>query len=155
MASFDPVGALCRSALRAVGLIEMRRAAISAKIADPCGAPTPCIRFVMNSSSERVLTELLIARALVNLSSIPAESLQPTVTLASIGNCEIRMFLGKQAADVDGVSLFWLELLDYGTNLSVDSVRCSTIREAAPVFEHMMSQAACLNRADPDSGEAE
>jgi len=88
----------------------------------------------MNSRSERILTELLIARAFFKLSSIPADSSQATVTLASVGNCEIRMFLGEQAADVDGVSLFWLELFDHGTNMSVDRFRCVTIRDAAPVF---------------------
>jgi hypothetical protein len=98
----------------------------------------------MNSRSERILTELLIARAFVKLSSIPEESSQTTLTLASVGNCEIRMFLGEQA-DVDGASLFWLELFDLGTNMAVDSFRCVTIRDAALAFEELMSQAACLN----------
>jgi hypothetical protein len=109
----------------------------------------------MNSRSERILTELLIARAFVKLSSIPAESSQPTVTLASVGNCEIRMFLGEQATEVDGASLFWLELLDHDTDMSVDSFRCGTIKDAAPVFDELMSQAICLNGPDPSGAETQ
>ena len=108
----------------------------------------------MNSRSERILTELLIARAFVKLSSIPEESSQTTVTLASVGSCDIRMFLGEQA-DVDGVSLFWLELFDLGINMSVDSFRCVTIKDAAPVFEELMSQAVCLSSPDPSGAETQ
>ena len=118
------------------------------KVAVPAAPITLLFKVVMNSRSERILNELLIARAFLKLSSIPAEGSQPIVTLASVGNCEIRMFLGEQAGDVDGVSLFWLELLDHGANMSVDSFRCVTIKDAASVFEELMSQAACLNNSD-------
>jgi hypothetical protein len=118
------------------------------KVAAPAAPITLVCKVVMNSKSERILTELLIARAFLKLSSIPAEGSQLTVTLASVGNCEIRMFLAEQAADFDGVSLFWLELLDHGANMSVDSFRCITIKDAAPAFEELMSQAICLNNPD-------
>jgi hypothetical protein len=108
----------------------------------------------MNSRSERILTELLIARAFVKLSSIPEESSQKTVTLAAVGSCDIRMFVGEQA-DVDGVSLFWLELFDLRTNTSVDSFRCVTIKDAAPAFEELMSLAVWLNRPDPNGAETQ
>ena len=39
----------------------------------------------MNSTSERLLTELRIARAYVKLSSIPMDGSKPSVSLASIG----------------------------------------------------------------------
>ena len=97
----------------------------------------------MNSTSETLLTELLIARA--KLSSIPVDISKPSVSLASIGNCEIRMFRGREA-DLDGMPLFWLELFDHVTKTSVDSFRCDTIKDAAAVFEDFMSQGANLNR---------
>jgi hypothetical protein len=106
----------------------------------------------MNSTSERMPTELLIARAYVKLSSVPEES-EPSVTLASIENCEIRMFLMSEAGS-DSMSLFWLELLDHGTKTSVDSFRCDKISDAAPVFENFKSQAACLNKLGPGGAES-
>ena len=72
----------------------------------------------------------------------PEDSLEPSVSLASIDNCEIRMFL-KWEADL---GLFWLELLDHGAKTSVDGFRCHKIQDAAPVFEDFVSQAACLNK---------
>jgi hypothetical protein len=65
----------------------------------------------MNSTPERLLTELRIARAYVKLSSVPEDGSKPSVSLAYIGNCEIRMFRGPEA-DLDGMTLFWLELFD-------------------------------------------
>jgi hypothetical protein len=102
-------------------------------------------RFVMNSTSERLLTELRIARAYGKLSSIPVGASKSSVTLASVGNCEIRMFRGQEA-DLDGKALFWLELFDHVTNTSVDSFRCVRIKDAAAVFEDFMSQGANLNK---------
>ena len=57
--------------------------------------------------SERTHTELRIARAYVKLLCIPEDSSEASVSLASIGNCEIRMFQGPEA-DFDGIPLFWL-----------------------------------------------
>jgi hypothetical protein len=93
-------------------------------------------------------TELRIARGFVKLSSIQEDGSKASVSLASIGNCEIRMFRGPEACS----ALFWLELFDQGTRMSVDSFGCNKIDEAAPVFEHLMSQAADLN--NPDANEA-
>jgi hypothetical protein len=106
-------------------------------------------RYEMNSSSERMWTELRIARAFVKLSSIPEDGSKASVSLVSIGDCEIRMFRGPEACS----ALFWLELFDHGTRMSVDSFGCNKIEEAGPVFEHLMSQAADSN--DPDANEAE
>jgi hypothetical protein len=91
----------------------------------------------MNSSSERILAELRIVRAFVKLSSILEERSKASVSLTSIGNCEIRMFLGSEA-DFDGKAMFWLELFDHVTRMSVDSFGCNKIEEAAHVFEHLM-----------------
>ena len=99
----------------------------------------------MNSTSERLLTELRIARAYAKLPSIPVDGSKPSVSLASIGNCEIRMFRGREA-DLDGMPLFWLELFDHLTKTSVDSFGCDKIKDATAVFEDFMSQGANLNK---------
>ena len=108
----------------------------------------------MNSTSERLLTELRIARAYVKLSSIPEDGSKPSVSLAYIGNCEIRMFRGPEA-DLDGMTLFWLELFDNVTKTSVDSFRCQKIKDATAVFDDFMSQGACLDKLGPGGAETQ
>ena len=103
----------------------------------------------MNSTSERLLTELRIARAYVKLSSIPVDISKPSVSLASIGNCEIHMFRGQEA-DLEDMPLFWLELFDHVTKTSVDSFQCNKIEDAVSVFEDFMSQGANLNKPFDD-----
>jgi hypothetical protein len=98
------------------------------------------------NSSVRTLTELKIARAYVRLSSIPADNPKASVLLASIGSCEIRMFRGSEAHP-DGVPLFWLELFDHSTKMSVDSFICHRLKDAVPIFDDFISQAAGLNKA--------
>jgi hypothetical protein len=130
-----------------MGLSEqiVPRGDLSGEVADARSAPNFFHFKVYNDSSpEPTLNELRIARAYGNLLSISEDSSKAAVSLASIGNCEIRMFLGR------GRALFWLELFDHGTRMSVDSFGCNKIEEAAPVFEHLMSQAADLNDPDPD-----
>ena len=73
---------------------------------------------------------------------------EASVSLASIGNSEIRMFRGREA-DLDSKALFWLELVDHGTKTSVDSFRCQKIKDAVPVFENFLSQAVDLNKPAP------
>lgn len=106
----------------------------------------------MNSTSERKLIELLIARAFFKLSSIPVEVSAAVVSLTSVGNYEIRMFRGSQT-DPGTTVLFWLELFDHGRGTSIDSFRCDKIEDAAPVFEYMMFQATGLNGPDPGGDE--
>ena len=97
----------------------------------------------MNSTSEEAL-ELRIARAYVKLWCIPEESPEASLSLASIGSCEIRMFRGPEV-DFDGVPLFWLELFDLSTKASVDGFSCHTIKDAVPIFDDFISQASRLN----------
>ena len=48
--------------------------------------------------------------------------------------------------ELDGVPLlFWLELFDLSTRTSIDGVGCHRIRDAVPVFDDFLSQAASLN----------
>ena len=98
----------------------------------------------MNSTSETAPIELRIATAYVKLSCIPRESSEASVSLASIGNCEIRMFRGPEV-DFDGVPLFWLELFDLSTKASVDGFSCHRIKDAVPIFDDFISQAGLLN----------
>ena len=95
------------------------------------------------NSSESALTELKIARAYVKLSSIPGDNPEASVLLTSIGSCEIRMFHGP-VVHPDGVPLFWLELFDH-TKMSVDGYICHRIKDAVPMFDDLISQAAALN----------
>ena len=97
----------------------------------------------MNGTSETAL-ELRIARAYVKLWCIPEESSEASVSLASIGSCEIRMFRGPEV-DFDGVPLFWLELFDLSTKASVDGFSCHRIKDAVPIFDDFISQASRLN----------
>ena len=97
------------------------------------------------NSSERTLTELKIARAYVKLSSIPGDNPEASVLLASIGSCEIRMLRGPKVHP-DGVPLFWLELFDHSTKISVDGFSCHRIKDAVPIVDDFISQAAGLNR---------
>jgi hypothetical protein len=96
------------------------------------------------------LTELKIARAYGRLSSIPGNGPEASVLLASIGSCEIRMFRGPKA-DLDGAPLFWLELIDHSIKTSVDSFSCHRLKDAVPIFDDFISQAAGLKKpAAPD-----
>ena len=102
------------------------------------------------NTSEKTPTELRIARAYVRLCSIPEDSPEASVSLASIGSHEIRMLRGTKV-DLDGVPLFWLELFDHSTKASVDSFCCHRLKDAVPVFADFISQAVRLNSPDgPD-----
>jgi hypothetical protein len=98
--------------------------------------------------SERTHAELLISKAYAKLSAIPKDGSQASVSLASIGSYEVRMFL-RRRPDLNGVPQFWLELFDHGTRRSVDSFLCHQVKDAAPIFEEFMSHAAYLNKSPP------
>ena len=90
---------------------------------------------------EKTPTELRIARAYVRLCSIiPEDSPAASVSLASIGSHEIRMFRGPEV-DLDGVPLFWLELFDHSTKTSIDSFCCHRLKDAVPVVCNFLAQA--------------
>jgi len=97
------------------------------------------------NTSERTLTELRIARAYVRLCSIPEDSPEASVSLASIGSHEIRM-LRSPEVDLDGVPLFWLELFDHSAKMSVDSFCCHRLKDALPVVCNFLAQANDLNK---------
>jgi len=98
--------------------------------------------------SERTPAELLISRAYATISAIVKDDPQASVSLASIGSHEIRMFLGR-GANLNDVPQFWLELFDHDTRRSIDSFLCHQVKDAAPVFEEFMSQALHLSESSP------
>jgi hypothetical protein len=101
------------------------------------------------NSSERTLAELRIARAYIRLSSLPEDSPEASVLLASIGSGEIRMLRGPTIC-VDGVPLFWLELFDHSTKTSVDSFLCYRLKDAVPILADFISQADGMNTGGPN-----
>ena len=100
------------------------------------------------NSFERTLTELKIARAYGRLSCVPGNGPEASVSLASIGKCEIRMFRDPKA-DLDGAPLFWLELIDHSLKTSVDSCSCHGVKDAVAVLDDFISQA---NSSDEPGG---
>jgi hypothetical protein len=106
---------------------------------------------IVSRISDKTLTELRIARAYVKLLCIPEGSSKASVSLAWIGNCEIRIFEGSQI-NTDGMPLFWLELFDHGAKLSVDTFSCNEIEGAVVVFEDFIAQANHLNQASGSDG---
>jgi hypothetical protein len=106
---------------------------------------------IVSRISDKTLSKLRIARAYVKLLCIPEGSSEASVSLAWIGNWEIRIFERSQA-DSDGTPLFWLELFDHGAKTSVDNFSCHKIEDAVVVFEDFISQAVALNEASGPEG---
>ena len=94
-----------------------------------------------HDTSETTLAELKIARAYVRLCAIPEDSPEASVSLASIGSHEIRMLRSPEV-----VPLFWLELFDHSTKMSVDSFCCHRLKDAVPVLCNFLAQADDLNK---------
>ena len=105
---------------------------------------------IVSRISDKMLSELRIARAYVKLLCIPEGSSETSVSLACTGNCEIRIFEGSQVTS-DGMPLFWLKLFNHGAKMSVDSFSCHKIEDAVVVFEDFISRAGHSKEASgPD-----
>jgi hypothetical protein len=101
--------------------------------------------------SDKSLRKLRIARAYIKLLCIPERSPGASVSLARMGNCEIRI-IGGPEANPDGMPLFWLELFDHGAKTSIDSFGCHEIEDAVVIFEDFILQAVHLNEASVPDG---
>ena len=66
-----------------------------------------------------------------------------TVSIARIGDHEILLFEDSQTEAAEK-PLFWIELFDHGTPVSIDSGACHKIEEAAAVFEEFLAEAERL-----------
>jgi len=76
---------------------------------------------------------------------MPEDGPEALVSLASIGNHEVRMLAGP-AVDLDSAPLFWLELFDHSTKTSVDSFCCHRLQDAVPVVCDFFAQVDDLNK---------
>jgi hypothetical protein len=97
-------------------------------------------------TSESSLTELRITRAFVKLCFILEDGPEASVSLAFIGNCEIRLFREPEVDFGGAPPLFWLELFDHSTKRSVDGFCCHRIKDAVPIFNDFISQAGRLSK---------
>ena len=88
--------------------------------------------------SEIEFSKLRIARAYVRLLCLP-EGAARIVTLARIGNYEVRMLEASKADTADG-PLFLIELFDHDAQSSVDSRICCGIDEGVAAFRDFMSR---------------
>ena len=70
---------------------------------------------------------------------MPEDGPEALVSLASIGNHEVRMLAGP-AVDLDSAPLFWLELFDHNTKTSIDSFCCHQLKDAVPVVCDFFTQ---------------
>jgi hypothetical protein len=94
---------------------------------------------------------LKIAQAYVRLSSIPEDSPEASLLLASIGKCEMRMVRWPQVAPLDSVPLLLLELFDHNMKMAVDSFRHHRAKDAASIFNVFIAQVDASNKLDrPD-----
>jgi len=76
---------------------------------------------------------------------MPEDGPEASVSLASIGNHEVRMLAGP-AVDLDSAPLFWLELFDHSMKTSVDSFCCYRLKGAVPVVCDFFAQVDDLNK---------
>ena len=88
--------------------------------------------------SEYELRKLRITRAYIKLLCIPEGNVQ-MVSLARIGNYEVRMFEAPQDS-YGAAPLFSLELFDHDAQSSVDSCVCYDIDEAVAAYQDFISR---------------
>ena len=84
------------------------------------------------------LGKLRITRAYIKLLCIP-EGAAKTVSLARIGNYEVRMLEASKADTADG-PLFLIELFDHDAQSTVDSRICCGIDEGVAAFQDFISR---------------
>jgi hypothetical protein len=89
-------------------------------------------------ASEIEFSKLRIIRAYIKLLCIP-EGTAKMVSLARLGNYEVRMLEGSQD-DSDVAPLFSIELFDHDAQSLVDSCRCYGIDEGAAAFRDFISR---------------
>lgn len=88
--------------------------------------------------SDNTFTKLRITRAYIKLLCIP-EGGARMVSLAQIGNYEIRMLEVSKADTSDG-PLFLMELFDHDAQSSVDSRICDDVEEGVAAFGDFISR---------------
>ena len=92
----------------------------------------------MCNTSDIEFSKLRISRAYIKLLCIP-EGVAKIVSLARIGNCEVRMLESLQI-DYNAAALFSIELFDYDEQSPVDTRVCYSIDEGAAAFQDYISR---------------
>jgi hypothetical protein len=82
--------------------------------------------------------KLRITRAYIKLLCLPEGEVK-IVSLAQIGNCEIRM-LEASKSDTDDGPLFSIELFNHDAQAVVDSCVCGDIEEGVVAFKDFISR---------------
>ena len=98
----------------------------------------------MGRALEYNFTTLRISRAYICLLSRP-ESDTKTISLAWIGDCEIRMHAARPTSAV-GQPLFTIDMFDHDAQLFIDSRACHSLAEGAAAFDEL------LFMAEPSAG---
>jgi hypothetical protein len=88
--------------------------------------------------SDNEFSKLRITRAYIKLLCIP-EGDAKMVSLARIGNYEVRMFESSQSSS-DDAPLFCIELFDHDAQSPVDSCVCYGIEEGVAAFQDFISR---------------
>ena len=88
--------------------------------------------------SDNEFGKLRITRAYIRLLCLP-EGADKVVSLARIGNYEVRMFETSQSSS-DAAALFLIELFDHDAQSSIDRCVCYDIGQAAAVYQDFISR---------------
>ncbi len=92
----------------------------------------------MGKTSDNPFSKLRITRAYIKLLCIPEDEAR-IVSLAQIGNYEIRMLEVSKADIADG-PLFLIELFDHDAQSAVDSRLCDDVDEGVATFDDFVSR---------------
>jgi hypothetical protein len=92
----------------------------------------------MCKTSDVNFSKLRISRAYIKLLCIP-KGLAKIVSLARIGNCEVRM-LESLRSNSDATPLFSIELFDHDGQSLLDSCICYSLDEGAAAFQDFISR---------------
>ena len=92
----------------------------------------------MCKNSNIEFSKLRISRAYIKLLCIP-EGAAKTVSLARIGNYEVRMLESSQSGS-DAAPLFSIELFDHDAQSPVDNCICYSLDEGTAAFQDFISR---------------
>ena len=92
----------------------------------------------MCNSSDIKFAKLRISRGYIKLLCIP-KGVEKIVSLARIGNCEIRMLESSQIG-CNAAPLFSMELFDHDGQSPVDSFVCYSLDEGVAAFQDFISR---------------
>jgi hypothetical protein len=96
--------------------------------------------FVVGRALEYNLTTLRISRAYVGLLSRPEGGGATAISLAWIGDFEIRMHAAPPTSAAKQ-PLFIVDIFDHDAQLSIDSRACHTVAEGAVAFDEFLHMA--------------